>query len=251
MDGTGPTLLRRALAVLQAKQYLVFYAIPLYAVLALVPLALSWLNDGGSASDVVSRGRAPFYDVAAAPSPAAIGILVAYLLAYSWFRGGYIRSIVGRFHLRPHDGGQFASLLGLQLFVETLSGLAVWVIAATDDATVATVADLVLFAVFFVIMYADYAIVITGLDPARAGARSWACVTANLPVSAAVAVAVRIAATAAAVLVARLVTDGLWDALPILVIDIVVMGVVLFVSDVVLIVAYIHAVETGRLPRAR
>lgn len=250
MDATGPTLLRRALAVLQAKQYLVFYAIPLYAVVSLVPLALSWLHDGGSASDVVGRARAPLYDVAAEPSPAAIVILVAYLLLYSWFRGGYIRSIVGRFHLRPHDGGQFASLLGLQVFVETVSGLAVWAIAATDDAAVATVADLLLFAIFFVIMYADYAIVITGLDPIRAGARSWSCVGANLPISAAVAVAVRLIGTAAAVLVARLVSDGLGDALPILVIDVVVMGAVMFLSDVMLVIVYIHAVETGRLPRA-
>lgn len=250
MDASGPTLLRRALAVLQAKQYLVFYAIPLYALLSLVPLTLSWLHDGGSADDVVGRGRAPFYDFAAAPGLAAAGVLTAYLLAYSWFRGGYIRSIVGRFHLRPHDGGQFASLLGLQVILETVSGLAVWAIAATDDATVTTVADLALFGIFFVVMYADYAIVITGLDPARAIARSWACVGANLPISAAVAVAVRLAGTAAAVLVARLVTDDLLHAWPILVIEIVVMGVVMFVADVILVVAYIHAVETGRLPRA-
>ena len=143
---------------------------------------------------------------------------------YSWFRGGYIRSIVGRFHLRPHDGGQFASLLGLQTILEVVSGLAVWVIVATDDATVATVTDLVLFGLFFAIMYADYAIVITGLDPARAIARSWTCVGANLLFSGAVAVAVRLIGTVAAVLVARLVTDGLVDALPILVIDVVVMG---------------------------
>jgi len=154
-------------------------------------------------------------------------------------------------NLVRHDGGQFASLLGLQVILETLSGLAVWAIAATDDATVATVADVVLFGLFFVIMYADYAIVITGLDPARAIARSWACVGANLPISAAVAVAVRLATTAAAVLVARLVADDFVHALPILVIDVVVMGVVMFAADVVLVVAYIHAVETGRLPRAR
>ena len=36
-----------------------------------------------------------------------------------------------------------------------------------------------------------------------------------------------------------------------LVIFVVVMGVVTFVADVVLVVAYVHATETGRLPRAR
>ena len=113
MDATGPTLLRRALAVLQAKQYLVFYAIPVYALAAVVPLVLSWLHDGGSANDAIGRVQAPLYDAVAAPGLLSVGLVVLYLAAFTWFRAGYIRSIVGRFHARPQNGGQFASLLGL------------------------------------------------------------------------------------------------------------------------------------------
>jgi hypothetical protein len=251
MDATGPTLLRRALAVLQAKQYLVFYAIPVYALAALVPLVLSWLHDGGSVDEVVGRAHAPLYDVVARPGLAAIGLVVAYLAVFTWFRAGLIRSIVGRFHARPQDGGQFASLLGLQLIIEALSGLGAWVIVTADDATVTTITGLAVFVIGIAVMYADYAIVITGLDPVRAISRSWACVGANLVLSTLVALAVNLIAITVATMLAEAVHDGLLQALPILVFDVVVMGVVTFVTDVILVVVYVHAVESGRLPRAR
>jgi len=251
MDATGPTLIRRALAVLQAKQYLAFYAIPLYALAALVPLVLSWLHDGGSVDDVLGRTKASAFDVAAAPGLTAVGIFVLYVAVFAWFRAGLIRSIVGRFHLRPHDGAQFASLLGLQLIIEALNGVGAWVIVSADDAAVASVTGVVLFALSIAIMYSDYAIVITGLDPARAIARSWACVRANLLLSTLLALTVSLIAMTVATLLAQMVTDGLAQALPLLVIDVVVLGLVTFVADVVLVIAYVHAVETGRLPRAR
>jgi hypothetical protein len=251
MDVTGPTLLRRALAVLQAKQNLVFYAIPVYALVALVPLVLSWLHDDGSVDEIVGRAQAPFFDATAAPGLVAIGIVVAYLAIFTWFRAGYIRSIVGRFHLRPQDGAQFASLLGLQLLIEVVSGLGAWVVATTEDTAAVTVTGVVVFIFSIAIMYADYAIVITGLDPLRAIARSWACVGANLLLSTMLALVVNLIAIAAATLLAQMVDGGLPQALPLLVVYVVVMGVVTFVADVILVVAYVYAVENGRLPRAR
>jgi hypothetical protein len=251
MDVTRPTLLRRALAVLQAKQYLVFYAIPVYALVALVPLLLSWLHDGGSVDEILGRAQAPLYDVVAAPGVAAIVVVGAYLAVFTWFRAGYIRSIVGRFHARPQDGGQFASLLGLQLIIEAVSGVGAWVIVTTDDATITTVTGVIVFVISIAIMYADYAIVITGLDPLRAIARSWACVGANLVLSTVLALAVNLIAIGAAALLGEAVVDGLPQALPLLVIYVVAMGVVTFVADVVLVVAYVQTVESGRLPRAR
>jgi hypothetical protein len=251
MDATGPTLLRRALAVLQAKQHLVFYAIPVYALAAFVPLVLSWLHDGGSVDDVLGRTKAPAFDVTAAPGLATIGIFVFFVAVYAWFRAGLIRSIVGRFHLRPHDGAQFASMLGLQLIIEALNGAGAWVIVSADNATVSSVTGVVVFALSIAIMYSDYAIVITGLDPVRAIARSWACVRANLLLSILLAATVSLIAMTVATLLAQTATDGVAQALPLLVIEVVVMGVVTFVADVVLVIAYVHAVETGRLPRAR
>ncbi len=251
MDATGPTLLRRALAVLQAKQYLVFYAIPLYALSALVPLVLSWQRAGGSVDETVERAQAPLYDVAAAPGATAIVVLLVYLGVFTWFRAGYIRSIVSRFRLRPQDGRQFASLLGLHLLIELATAAGAWVIVGSGDATAVTLTGIVVFLFSIVVMYADYAIVITGLDPVRAIARSWVCVGANLGLSAFVVLVVNLLATAAGTLLALSVTDGLMQAAPLLVVYVVVMGVVTFVADVVLVVAYTHAVETGRLPHAR
>ena len=62
---------------------------------------------------------------------------------------------------------------------------------------------------------------------------------------------VSLIAMTVATLLAQTVNDGVAQALPLLVIDVVVMGVVTFVADVVLVIVYVHAIETGRLPRAR
>ncbi len=250
MDATGPTLLRRALAVLQAKQYLVFYAIPVYALAAVVPLVLSWLHDGGSTNDAIGRVQAPFYDAVVAPGLVSVGLLAFYLAVFTWFRAGYIRSIVGRFHARPQNGGQFASLLGLYTLIEVATGLGAWVIAAADASAATTLAGIVVLLFTVAVMYADYAIVITGLDPVRAIARSWACLRANLGLSILLVLVVDLVGTAARTALARTATGGLAQTVPVLVIFVVVMGVVTFAADVLLVVAYVNATETGRLPRA-
>jgi hypothetical protein len=251
MEATGPTLLRRALAVLQAKQYLAFYAIPLYALPALIPLLLSWLHERGTTDDVLGRASAPLYDTVTSPGLLSAAIALAYLGLYTWFRAGYIRSIVGRLHLRPQGGAQFFSLLGVYAVTEVVSGLGAWTLAATGEDALGAAAGIVLLLAGIVLMYSDYAAVLTGLDPARAIARSWACVRANLGLSAMIAFTVYLIGALVGTLL-LLATDGGWlQATPLFVIYVVVMGVVTFVADVVMIVTYVHAVETGRLPRAR
>lgn len=244
--------MRRALAVLQAKQYLLFYAIPLYALTAVVPLLLSWMRADGSAEDVLGRPASAVYDAAAAPGLLAVGIVLVYLAVYTWFRAGYIRSIVGRFHLRPQSGAQFLSLLGVYATVEVVFGLGAWALVATTDAgAVVGVIGVVLLVAGVVFMYADYASVVTGLDPIRAIVRSWMCVRANLVLSVAIALTVYLVALLAGTLLS-LTTDGGWlQAVPLLVVYVLVMGVVTFAADVVMVVTYVHAVETRRLPRAR
>ena len=216
-----------------------------------MPLVLSWLHDGGSAHDAIGRVQAPLYDTVAAPGLLSVGLVVLFLAAFTWFRAGYIRSIVGRFHARPQNGAQFASLLGLYALIEVAGGLGAWIIATTDAPVAATLAGIVVLLFTVAVMYADYAIVITGLDPVRAIARSWACLRANLALSILVVLVVDLVATAARTALARTATGGLAQAVPVLVIFIVVMGVVTFAADVVLVVAYVNATETGRLPRAR
>lgn len=251
MDATGPTLLRRALAVLQAKQYLVFYAIPVYALAALAPLLLSWMRDQGTVKDVLGRPSAPLYDAAAAPGLIAAGVLVVYLGAYTWFRAGYIRSIVGRFHLRPQSGAQFFSLLGVYVITEVVAALGGWSLAASGGGGIGSLAVLALLTIGVILMYSDYAAVITGLDPVRAVARSWACVRANLALSALIALVVYLVGSLAGTALFAVADGGWWQAAPLLVIYVVAMGVVTFVADVLMIVVYVHSVETGRLPRAR
>ena len=251
MDATGPTLLRRALAVLQAKQYLAFYAIPVYALAALVPLLSSWLHEHGTAEDVLGRASAPIYDTATAPGLLAVGVLVAYLGVYTWFRAGYIRSIVGRVHLRPQSGAQFLSLLGVYTITEVVAGFGAWALVTAGDVGVGTLVGIVLLAVGVVLMYSDYAAVITGLDPLRAVWRSWGCVRANVALSVVVALTVYLVGTLAGT-VLFVTADGDWlQTAPLLLIYVLVMGVVTFVADIVMIVTYVHSVETGRLPRAR
>jgi len=251
MEATGPTLLRRALAVLRAKQYLVFYAIPVYALAVGASLLLSWLRARESAVDVLSRAAAPFYDAAPRPGFFAVAIVVAYLALSTWFRAGYIRSIVGRFRLRPQSGTQFFSLLGVYVVTEAVAGLSAWALSASGSATVTTIVGIVRLVLVIVLMYADYAVVITGVDPVRAIFRSWACVRANVALSLLVAVAFSLVGSVASAVLFLLLEGGWLQAAPLLVIYVVVMGVVSFVVDVVLVVAYSHAVETGRLPRAR
>ncbi len=251
MDVTGPTLAQRAVAVLRAKQYLVFYAIPIHALATLTALALSWLHEGGAIDEVLGRARAPLYDAVAAPGVVAAALVVAYLVPFTWFRAGLIRSIVGRLHFRPQDGRQFWRLLALHLLIELVSAAGVWAVVARDEAAVAAGAGIAVFAFTFAVMYADYAIVVTGLGTLRALARSWACVRANLALSALLVLLVTLVSSAVSAVLDESLDGRLLQAAPLLVVAVVVMGLVTFVADVVLIVAYVHAVENGRLPHAR
>lgn len=251
MDVTGPTLLQRALAVLQAKQYLVFYAIPVHGLATGSALLLSWLNEGGSIDEVLGRARAPLFDAGAAPGPATVGLALAFVVLFTWFRAGFIRSIVGRLHLRPQDRVQFGSLLALYVAIEGVTAAGVWIIGTYDAAAVATAAGIVVFSLTLVAIYADYAIVITGLGPLRAIARSWACVRANLAVSALVVLLATLVSYVVTAALGETVDGGLLQALPLIVIAVVVMGVVTFVADVVLVVTYVHAVENGAIPHGR
>lgn len=251
MDVTGPTLAQRAVAVLRAKQYLVFYAIPIHAMATAAALALSWLHDGGAIDEVLGRARAPLFDTVAAPGAAAIALAAGYLALFTWFRAGLIRSIVGRLHFRPQDAAQFWRLFALHLLIELVSAAGVWAVVARDEAVVAAAAGIAVFAFTFVVMYADYAIVVTGLDTPRAVARSWACVRANLALSALVVLLVTLVSSAVSAALGESLDGRLLQAAPLLLVAVVVMGLVTFVADVVLIVTYVHAIENGRLPHAR
>lgn len=248
MDGTRPTLPRRVTAVLHAKQYLVFFAIGLYALDFAVPIASAWLYRHEPLAKLLRNTWGPLADAVAARSAVIAAFFVVYMLVGTWLRAGYIRSLVGSFRLRPADRRQFLRLLVLELALETVGALAAGVIElAGDDLLPANAAVLGLIAIYFVVLYADYIIVIADVGPLRAVALSWRTVRATPVPSALILLAVTLLGNAATGLFDENVTGSLTRALPMMLVQCVIMGGVVFVADVVLVVLYLNAAETGRL----
>ena len=188
----------------------------------------------------------------AARSALIATVFVAYLLASTWLRAGYIRSLVGPFHLRPADRRQFLRLLALQLALEIVGALVAGaVVLAGDDPLPVNAAILVLLAFYFVVLYADYIIVIGDVGPLRAIALSWRTVRATLIPSALVLLTVTLVGIYATGLLDESVTGSFARALPMMLVQCVIMGGVVFVADVVLVVLYLNAAETGQLKPKR
>jgi hypothetical protein len=251
MDGTKTTLPQRVTAVLHAKQYLVFFAIGLYTLDLAVPLASAWLYRHEPFADLLRNTWGPLADAVAARSVLIAAFFVVYLLVGTWLRAGYIRSLVGPFHLRPADRRQFLRLLVLELALEVVGALAAGaIVLAGDDLLVANAVVLGLLAFYFVVLYTDYIIVIADVGPLRAVALSWRTVRAALIPSVVVLLAVTLLGNAATVLLDENVTGSLARALPMLLVQCVLMGGVVFVADVVLVTLYLSAVEKGLLKPA-
>ena len=253
MDGTKTTLPQRVTAVLHAKQYLVFFAIGLYVLDFAVPIASAWLYRHEPFAELLRNTRGPLADAVAARSAAIGAFFIVYLLVGAWLRAGYIRSLVGPFHLRPSDRRQFLRLLALELALEVVGALTAGaIVLAGTDALLANAVVLVLLALYFVVLYADYIIVIADVGPLRAVALSWRTVRATPVPSAVVLLAVTLLNMAATGLLDENVTGSLARALPMMLVQCVIMGGVVFVADVVLVVLYLNAAESGRLkPRPR
>jgi hypothetical protein len=248
MDGTRPTLPQRVTAVLHAKQYLVFFAIGLYALDFTVPLASAWLYRHGPLAELLRTTWGPLADAVAARSAVIAAVFVVYLLVGTWLRAGYIRSLVGPFHLRPADRRQFLRLLALQLTLEVVGALAAAAIVhAGDNVLLVNVALLGVLAFGLLVLYADYIIVIAGVGPLRAVALSWRTVRAAPIPSALILLGVTLLGNAATGLLNDSVTGSIERAMPMMLVQCVIMGAAVFVAEVVLVVIYLNAAETGRL----
>jgi hypothetical protein len=247
MELPGHTLFRRVTGVLVAKQHLVFLAIGLYSLDFAAPLLAAWLYRRAPLEDLLRTAQGPLADAVAGRSAAAAAVLVAYLLLAAWLRAGYIRSITGPVHLRPRDTRQFLRLLALLAGLEALGAAAVAIAALAGGGAAAGQALIfALLAVYLVVLYADYVIVIADVGPLQAIAQSWHTVRhAPLP-SALVLLTVTLIGGAATALLAGLVAADLLHSLPLLVVRCVIVGAVAFVADVTLIVLYLRAVEQGR-----
>jgi hypothetical protein len=252
MDGTKITLPQRVTAVLRAKQYLVFFAIGLYALDVAVPLVSAWLYRHEAFAELLHNTWGPLADAVAARSVLIGVIFIVYVLAVAWLRAGYIRSLVGPFHLRPADRRQFLRLLVLEVGLEIVGALSAGaIVLAGDDLLWANVVVLGLLVVYFVVLYADYIIVIADVGPLRAIVLSARTARVNLLASATILLAVTLLGNAAVGLLDESVTGSLARALPMLLLECVLMGSVVFVADVTLVVLYLRTAESGRLKPAR
>jgi len=94
--------------------------------------------------------------------------------------------------------------------------------------------------------------VIADVGPLRAVALSLRTVRATLVPSALILLAVTLLGSAAVGHLDERVTGSLARAMPMMLVQCVLMGGVVFVADVVLVVLYLNAAETGRLqPKPR
>jgi hypothetical protein len=252
MDSSRPTLPQRVTAVLHAKQYLVFFAIALYAVAVAMPLASAWLYRREPFADLLHNTQGALADAVAARSAVIAALFVVYLLVVTWLRAGYIRSLVGPFHLRPASRRQFLRLLVFELIFEIVGALGAGaVVLAGNDLLLVNAVLLGLIAFNFVVLYADYIVVIADVGPLRAMALSWRTARARLLPSAMVLLAVTMLGNFATLLLDDSVTSSLERALPMLLVQCVMMGGAVFVADVALVTIYLDAAETGKLkPRS-
>jgi hypothetical protein len=252
MDRTSHTLPQRVTAVLHAKQFIVFFAIGLFALDFAVPLGSAWLYRHEPLAELL-RSRGPLADAVAARSVLIAAFFIVYLLVGAWLRAGYIRSLVGPFHLRPTDRRQFLRLLALQLALEVVGALAAGaIVLAGDDLLLVNAIFLGVLAFGLLVLYADYIIVIGDVGPLRAVALSWRTVRAVPIPSALVLLTVSFLGYYASSMLNENVTGSFARALPMMIVQCAIMGGVLFVADVVLVVIYLNAAETGKLkPRPR
>jgi hypothetical protein len=249
MEMNRQTLGQRISLTLRAKQSLVFYAILLFAIDFWVPPVAALLHDHRALADLLSEAPPLFAGLFSAPGLSLAAIVLANLLLVSWLRCGYIRSIVGTLHLRPQDGFQFLSMLGLEVITEAVRW-AGWLgyDTAGRSQSLTSVFYVVLLGVYFVLLYADYAIVISGVDPITAIHRSWTAATQNAFVSLVVLLGVTLVSYLMAALLDTSMGHGVSAVLAPTIIHVLAMGTVTFVADVSLIVTYIASVERGALP---
>ncbi len=252
MDAKGHTLTQRVTAVLRARQYVVFYAIGLYAFGFAVTLTSAWLYRHRPIGELLDDARSPLIDAVAGRSASIMLLFLAYIAVSTWLRAGYIRSLNGDFHLRPRDAGQFLRLLALNAVLAVVyaigSAVMVWGSqAATAGNVAAALAAAVLMVISLAALYADYIVVLAGLGPLAAVVRSTRVLATAFGGSVIVLLVVTLLGNPNGALLSSVAQASLPRAMPIMVVWTVALGGVLFVADVVLLVFYLGSPARGEL----
>jgi hypothetical protein len=252
MEMNGHRLIGRISSTLRAKQILVLYAIGLFALDIMAPLVAAWLYRPRPFSEVFAESGAAFYVFIDAPSAVGAVVIAVSLLAIAWLRCGYIRSIVGRRHFGPTTATQFLGMLGVLLITDLVQlGLDGLQRAISQNDWAGMAVGLLQLGLYLFLLYADYAVVISGADPLTALYRSWQTVRANLSASLLILVGTTLLTILIALLIDPRLEGGLGDMIGLFVIRIVALGMVSFVADVSLIMVYIDSVERHAVPAGR
>ena len=252
MNATRPTLPQRVTAVLRAREYVVFFAIGLFALDLAVPIVSGWMRLGGPFSEIMYSSWGALADAVATRSPLIGAVWVVYVLLMTWFRAGYIRSLAGPTRLRPASARQFLNLLAFQVILEVVGALGMWgIVAAGDDALWANLAAFAQLAVYLVVLYADYIIVLGDVGPLRGIRLSARMVRLHFLLSAGILLVVTLVGQLSASLFTENVLTSLARSLPMLLVQCVVMGAVIFVADIVLVVLYQEDTANGRIVTAK
>ena len=240
MQGAQQTTARRAVAVLKARQHLVAFAIALYALDSAAPLAAAWTVRHRPFATLLDQALTPLAEAVARVSVTAAALSVLHLVLTTWLRAGYLRSLAGSLHLGPRDARQFGRLLGLQLLIAIVGAAAAGIatLRGGEDPAIAALLAVTLVPMTLAVLYADFAIVLGDDGPVAGIVASLRIVRRHLALSVTVTISVILAAGASAQLLTQESTGSLARALPVLVIQCVVMGAVTFVADVVLLVVF-------------
>jgi hypothetical protein len=245
MNVPGHTLVRQVIAVLRAKQYLVFYAIGLYALSFAMTVISAWLYAHRPIGQLLDGARSPLLDAVSGPSASILALFLVYLVAATWLRAGYIRSLAGDFHLRPRDAGQLLRLLGLSVILAVVYALGGAALAWGDQGSgarmlVSTLTVTALMAANLALLYADYIVVLEDAGPLTAMARSVRVLKSAFAPSVLVLLVVTLLGAPGSAMLADGATTTLARALPVLVLWTIVPGAVMFVADVTLLVLYLN-----------
>ena len=252
MNATRPTLPQRVTAVLRAREYVVFYAIALFALDLAVPILSGWMRLGGPFSEIMYSSWGALADAVATRSLLIGAVWVVYVLLMTWFRAGYIQSLAGPTRLRPASTRQFLSLLGFEVILEVVGALGTWgIVASGENALGANLAAFAQLAVYLVVLYADYIIVLGGVGPLRGMRLSARMVRLHFLLSAGILLVVTLIGQLSSGLFTENVLTSLGRSLPMLLVQCVIMGAVIFVADVVLVVLYQDDTAKGRIVTAK
>lgn len=239
---------QRVIALLQARQFVVFFSIVLTAFSLVTDLFTTWWASRQPLAKVYFGMRDPELNALLAPGTVTIAIALFMLPAMAFLRAAYLRSLAGDFALWPQSLRQFGRLLVLQAILTIVfAGGGALVEPAMNVAHIGgALGFLVTMAISVAVVllaYSDYAIVLGDAGPFAAIAASARIAVREIFATILVVIAVQAIAWAPFITTATL-ERGLLNSLPLLIVRTVILGSVTFIADILLLTIFLDVVES-------